>query len=144
MKKFEYQTQETFQNVNSEISHKYESLTDPEDPNVFSVGELITRHEHGVFTNLNIGKYAAYPTWKASHDDRDFEKDFGLEKTDKFHTAQELEKEFAPLRDSDAKHRKKLADEEAAKVKKAEIDKAVEVELARLKKGEEGKTVVVP
>lgn len=133
-------SQFTYQGVNSETSHKGESLTDPEDPNVFTVGELIARHEHGVFTNLNIGKHAAYPTWKVSHQDRDFEKDFGADKLDRHHIAQEVEKEHAPLREADAKHRKKLADEESAKVKKAEVDKAVEEELARREKGDKGKT----
>lgn len=89
---------------------KFPSLTDP-DSEVYTVAELIQRHERGLLTNLNIGKSYAYPEF-ARLDDRDLEKDLGLEPTDASHLADQLDNQLKPMRKAQAEAKTKKDEED--------------------------------
>lgn len=96
----------------TETSHKYPSMTDP-NAEVYTIAELIERHRKGLLTNLNIGMDAAYPT-SASLDDVDLEKAVHMAPTDKFHLAEELDSQLEPGRMAAKEAAEKAAAEKAA------------------------------
>lgn len=133
-------TQFTWQPDECETCGKFPALTDP-DAEVYTVAELIARHEKGLLTNLNIGKHAAYPA-QAHFFDRDLEKDLNLDPTDRAHLADELDNSLAPVRKAQKEaEEKKKAEEEAKRLadEEARIQAEVEKRISA-KKGEEGKT----
>lgn len=138
--KYTFQTQGNHEFVNPETCGKFPSLADP-DAEVYTVAQLIARHEKGLLTNMNIGKDTAYPAF-ASHRDLDLEKAMKMDPTDKFHLANEMESDPDYL---DALKRKKEADEKA-QAEAAEA--AFQAEAAKRgfvrKEESEGGTKVVP
>lgn len=133
-------TQATWALDDCERSGYYPSLTDPE-AEVYTVAELIARHERGILTNLNIGRDSAYPV-NPRLDDRDLEKDLRMEPTDRVHLANELDESLEPIRKAQKEAEAKKLEEEAAK-KKADEEARIEAEIAKrlaAKKVDEGKT----
>lgn len=122
---------------------RFPSLADP-DAEVYTVAQLLSRHERGLLTNLNIGKSSAYPE-RAYLDDRDSEKDMGLEPTDKFHLANELEESIAPIVKARQEAQAKKDEEERKAKEDASFNARVVAEgWVKPEKGEKGKTEVVP
>jgi hypothetical protein len=107
-----------------ETCGKFPSLADP-DAEVYTVAELIARHERGLLTNLNIGKQTAYPEF-AHLSDRDLEKDLNQDATDQFHLMNELDEQLRPQRE--AAEASKLAQDELERKKRE--DDAFEARIA--------------
>lgn len=136
-------TQATHQIDHCECSGNFPSLADP-DAEVYTVAELLARHERGLLTNMNIGKDVAYPQ-RAYLNDVDMESIMRLDPVDKFHLANQLENDPAFV---------KFKQDEAVAREKADKDKEDAAFRARVEaegwvkpseeKGGEGKTKVVP
>lgn len=140
--KARYFTQETWVLDEVETCGQFPSLSDPE-AEVYTVAQLLARHERGLMTNLNIGRDYAYPEF-ARLDDRDVEKDLNLEPTDRSHLADVLDASLEPSRKAqkEAVEKKRLDDELKAK---ADEEARIEAEVTkRMEKGAKGKTKLLP
>lgn len=127
-------TQATHEFVNPEQCGKFPSLTDP-DAEVYTVAELLARHERGQLTNLNIGKDKAYPDQRfLTFDSVDLEKVMNAEPVDRFHMANEMERDPAY---QDALRKKKEEDEKATQ-EAAEAAFQAEAAKRGYKRGDEG------
>lgn len=91
------------------------SLADP-NAEVYTVAQLIARHEKGLLTNLNIGKDTAYPEF-ARLNDIDLEKAMNLEPTDRIHLANEMENDPEYVRIRKEEHERKQKETDDAKLK---------------------------